>query len=190
MALTDGMALIARSVRAVRAQGGDVRYSWATVVAGTGEVHVVLDSDPTGTPRPVSDNAAGPVAVGQRVHVAHHGLTLTLLSAPTASTDVDWTPLTLDAGFSGGAWWCIRGGVVWLHGRVIRDAGNWPTGQLRFADLPAAILPSRPAGSTYADYLAAAGGHDVSIGGGALNGHGNGTSPQLDLGGLSWPVWP
>ena len=102
MALTDGMALLARSVRAVSARGGDVRYSWATVVAGTGEVHVVLDSDPTGTPRPVSDNAAGPVAVGQRVHVAHHGQRLTIVS--TAQPD-DRGPTVVPAtaaGYAGG----------------------------------------------------------------------------------------
>ena len=188
MAVEHGLAALARTMAATPSAPIPT-FEWATVVAGTGEVHVVLDSDPTGTPRPVSDNAAGPVAVGQRVHVAHHGLTLTLLSAPTVSTDVDWTPLTLDAGFSGGAWWCIRGGVVWLHGRVIRDAGNWPTGLMRFAALPEAIQPSRPAGSTYADYLASTGGHDVAIGA-DLSGIGNGTSPRLDLSGVSWPVAP
>ena len=189
MAVEHGLAALARTMAATP-RTPIPTFEWATVVAGTGEVHVVLDSDPTGTPRPVSDNAAGPVAVGQRVHVAHHGLTLTLLSAPTVSSDVDWTPLTLDAGFTGLAWWCIRGGVAWLQGRVTRDAGNWPTVPLRFADLPAAIQPSRPAENPYADYLAAGRGQSVSIYGEDLRGLGSDTSPELHLSGVSWPVAP
>lgn len=81
MAVTDGLNLLARTIRAA-SQPPPPTFGWATVVAGTGEVHVVLDADDTATPREVSDNAAGPVDIGQRVYVVLHGSTLTLLSAP------------------------------------------------------------------------------------------------------------
>ena len=96
-AVEHGLAALARTM-AAPPRDPIPTFEWATVVAGTGEVHVVLDSDPTGTPRPVSDNAAGPVSVGQRVHVAHHGLTLTLLSAPTAAANTDVPLSDLTAG--------------------------------------------------------------------------------------------
>lgn len=62
---------------------------------------------------------------------------------PTVSTDVDWTPLTLDPGFSGTPKWCRRDGVIYLFGRVTRDAGAWPDALTKVATMPAAARPAQ-----------------------------------------------
>ena len=101
MAVEHGLAALARTMAATPSVPIPT-FEWATVVAGTGEVHVVLDSDDTAAPRPVSDNAAGPVAVGQRVLVVHHGHRLTIVSTSQpddrAPTDIPATA----AGYTGG----------------------------------------------------------------------------------------
>lgn len=117
-------------------------------------------------------------------------------ATPTPSVDTDWTPLTLDAGFSGDVWWCVRGGVVYLHGRVTRDAGNWPATSQQFATLPTAALPSLPTGSPYSVYCASispdGGPFAVAVSGssGALSARaGAGVSTvSLEMSPLSWPV--
>ena len=50
MALVDGLNLLARTMKQVD-QPPPPTFGWATVVAGTGEVHVVLDADDTATRR-------------------------------------------------------------------------------------------------------------------------------------------
>lgn len=111
-------------------------------------------------------------------------------------TDSDWAILPLRLGFSGSAWWCVRAGVVYLQGRVIRDAGNWSTSFTPFATLPAAARPSRPPGSPYTERMMAAmpGGSavvEVTLSGVMSAEAGAGTAtPWLELSSLSWPVAP
>lgn len=118
------------------------------------------------------------------------------LAVPDPPTE--WTSLPLDAGFSGGVWWCTRGGVVYLHGRVIRSAGDWPTGSFEiFATLPPAARPSRPTASPYINSHAAinttGGPFTVTVSGsGVMSARvGAGVSTAwLEMASLSWPVTP
>lgn len=142
----------------------------------------------------VDPEAPAEPAEGWALSVGRQRVALGAAPTPTP-VDRDWTSLPLDAGFSGGVWWCVRGGVVYLHGRVTRDAGDWPATLQPFANLPAAAQPSRPTGSQYAVHGTAVspdGGPfmvAVSTSGAMLARAGAGVSTaSLALEALSWPA--
>ena len=144
MAVEHGLAALARTIAATP-RTPIPTLEWATVVAGTGEVHVVLDSDDAAAPRPVSDNAAGQVEVGQRVMVVHHGHRLTIISAPADVPDTGWTPLTLNEGFTGSAWVRVVAGRAELEGYVTRTGSNFSTsGFMTILTLPPQAWPMLP----------------------------------------------
>lgn len=62
------------------------RLLWGVVTSATTPVQVVLENDASATSRPVSGNAAGPVAVGDRVLLARQRRRLTIISNPSAMT--------------------------------------------------------------------------------------------------------
>lgn len=103
----------------------------------------------TGEDEPGEVIPVGKGAVGDAVIVLSVGRRrLALLGGapyapPPASDDVDWTPLTLDPGFSGTPKWCRRDGAIYLFGRVTRDAGAWPDALTKVATMPAAARPAQ-----------------------------------------------
>ena len=76
------MRLMARAARMARTDRGEARGYWATAVAAAGSPHVVLDVDPSGTPREVSANAVGTLMLGSRVRVELRGRRLTIVGKP------------------------------------------------------------------------------------------------------------
>ena len=154
MAVEHGLASLARTIAATPRAPAPT-FEWATVVAGTGEVHVVLDSDDAAAPRPVSDNAAGPVEVGQRVMVVHHGHRLTIISAPAAPVDVPdtgWLNLTPATGYTAtNAQWRVRDGWAMMRGQITAPE-QWPESSYAVcATVPVEARPAVPMVATASD---------------------------------------
>lgn len=149
MALSDGLNLLAQTAALSRGQRIETRRYWATVVAGAGAVHVVLDADPSGTAREASANAVGAVALGDRVQVEMRGRRLTIVQSPTS--DTGWQPIPLASGWEGGAGvyepaWRVKGGVVYLRGWVKPATGDLPAAFTRVGTLPPAARPAESLG--------------------------------------------
>lgn len=90
------LALDRLTVAVKRAEGRTAPWSEGATVDTAGAIPaVVLDSDASQTPRPVSANWAGPVTVGQRVRVEHAGTRTVITHAPD---DTGWQPIPLAAG--------------------------------------------------------------------------------------------
>lgn len=109
------------------------RLTWGVVAsAGGPPVQVVLENDATATARPVSANAAGPVAVGDRVLLARQRRRLTIVANPSAQarllTDTGWMAVPLSLSGVTGDDLAIRrvGRYVEMRGRVLHTA--FPTG--------------------------------------------------------------
>lgn len=89
--LSAGLDLLAASAQPVKP---GARLAWGVVASAGSPVQVVLENDATATARPVSANAAGPVAVGDRVLLARQRRRLTIVANPTAQTrlltDTGW----------------------------------------------------------------------------------------------------
>lgn len=81
------------------------RLLWGVVTATASPVQVVLENDASGTSRPVSGNAAGPVAVGDRVLLARQRRRLTIVANPTAmarvTADTGWVASGVASGSAG-----------------------------------------------------------------------------------------
>lgn len=81
--LTVGLDMIAAATAPTKPSA---RLLWGVVTSTTTPVQVVLENDASATPRPVSGNASGPVAVGDRVLLARQRRRLTIISNPSAMT--------------------------------------------------------------------------------------------------------
>lgn len=81
--LTVGLDMIAAATVPTKPAA---RLLWGVVTSTASPVQVVLENDASGTSRPVSGNAAGPVAVGDRVLLARQRRRLTIISNPTATS--------------------------------------------------------------------------------------------------------
>lgn len=80
--LTVGLDMIAAATVPTKPAA---RLLWGVVTSTASPVRVVLENDASGTSRPVSGNAAGPVAVGDRVLLARQRRRLTIVANPTAA---------------------------------------------------------------------------------------------------------
>lgn len=89
--LTVGLDMIAAATVPTKPAA---RLLWGVVTSTASPVQVVLENDTSATSRPVSGNAAGPVAVGDRVLLARQRRRLTIVANPTAATrllaDTGW----------------------------------------------------------------------------------------------------
>lgn len=81
--LTVGLDMIAAATVPTKPAA---RLLWGVVASAASPVQVVLENDTSGTSRPVSGNAAGPVSVGDRVLLARQRRRLTIISNPSAQT--------------------------------------------------------------------------------------------------------
>lgn len=79
--LTVGLDMIAAATVPTKPSA---RLLWGVVTSTASPVQVVLENDASATSRPVSGNAAGPVAVGDRVLLARQKRRLTIVANPTA----------------------------------------------------------------------------------------------------------
>lgn len=89
--LTVGLDLLAAATVPTKPAA---RLLWGVVASAASPVQVVLENDASGTARPVSGNASGPVAVGDRVLLARQRRRLTIVANPTAqarlAADTGW----------------------------------------------------------------------------------------------------
>lgn len=89
--LTVGLDMIAAATVPTKPAA---RLLWGVVTSTASPVQVVLENDASATSRPVSGNAAGPVAAGDRVLLARQRRRLTIVANPTAqariTADTDW----------------------------------------------------------------------------------------------------
>lgn len=89
--LTVGLDMIAAATVPTKPAA---RLLWGVVTSTASPVQVVLENDASGTSRPVSGNAAGPVMVGDRVLLARQRRRLTIVANPTAqarlAADTGW----------------------------------------------------------------------------------------------------
>lgn len=89
--LTVGLDMIAAATVPTKPAA---RLLWGVVASTASPVQVVLENDTSATSRPVSGNAAGPVAVGDRVLLARQRRRLTIVANPTAQarlgSDTGW----------------------------------------------------------------------------------------------------
>lgn len=79
--LTVGLDMIAAATVPTKPSA---RMLWGVVASTASPVQVVLENDTSGTSRPVSGNAAGPVMAGDRVLLARQRRRLTIVANPTA----------------------------------------------------------------------------------------------------------
>lgn len=79
--LTVGLDMIAAATVPTKPSA---RLLWGVVASTASPVQVVLENDASATPRPVSGNASGPVAMGDRVLLARQRRRLTIVANPTA----------------------------------------------------------------------------------------------------------
>lgn len=128
--LTVGLDMIAAATVPTKPSA---RLLWGVVTSAASPVQVVLENDTSATSRPVSGNAAGPVAVGDRVLLARQRRRLTIVANPTAQarlgSDTDWVAVPLSMSGVTGDGLAIRrvgGRYVELSGRVMHAA--FPTG--------------------------------------------------------------
>lgn len=99
--LTVGLDMIAAATVPTKPAA---RLLWGVVASTASPVQVVLENDASGTSRPVSGNAAGPVAVGDRVLLARQRRRLTIVANPTAQARLavtGWVDVAPAAGFTG-----------------------------------------------------------------------------------------
>ena len=80
--LTVGLDMIAAATAPTKPSA---RLLWGVVTSTASPVQVVLENDTSATSRPVSGNAAGPVAVGDRVLLARQRRRLTIVANPSAA---------------------------------------------------------------------------------------------------------
>lgn len=81
--LTVGLDLLAAATVPTKPSA---RLLWGVVTSTASPVQVVLENDMSATSRPVSGNASGPVAMGDRVLLARQRRRLTIISNPSAMT--------------------------------------------------------------------------------------------------------
>lgn len=79
--LTVGLDMIAAATVPTKPAA---RLLWGVVASTASPVQVVLENDTSATSRPVSGNASGPVAMGDRVLLARQRRRLTIVANPTA----------------------------------------------------------------------------------------------------------
>lgn len=139
--LTVGLDMIAAATVPTKPAA---RLLWGRVASTASPVQVVLENDASGTARPVSGNASGPVAMGDRVLLARQRRRLTIVANPTAQARLmmhgPWVSCALSSGFTGTC--SVRrapGGWVELNASV---TGTFAQGYVTFGNVPAAYAPS------------------------------------------------
>lgn len=100
--LTVGLDMIAAATVPTKPAA---RLLWGVVASTASPVQVVLENDTSATSRPVSGNASGPVAMGDRVLLARQRRRLTIVANPTAQArlmaDTGWVNVAPSTGFTG-----------------------------------------------------------------------------------------
>lgn len=100
--LTVGLDMIAAATAPTKPAA---RLLWGVVTATASTVQVVLENDASATSRPVSGNATGPVAAGDRVLLARQKRRLTIVANPTAmarvTADTGWVSSGVASGPEG-----------------------------------------------------------------------------------------
>lgn len=157
--LTVGLDMIAAATVPTKPAA---RLLWGVVESAASPVQVVLENDTSATSRPVSGNAAGPVAVGDRVLLARQRRRLAIVANPTAQArllaDTDWVTsgvVSPSAGVSVGSCRFRRVGPwvscdIYLTATVAYTIG--PTGDISNSVYNAQITDARflPSGGSQA----------------------------------------
>lgn len=95
--LTVGLDMIAAATVPTKPSA---RLLWGVVTSTASPVQVVLENDASATSRPVSGNAAGPVAAGDRVLLARQRRRLTIISNPSAQARLVTQVASLTSGLA------------------------------------------------------------------------------------------
>lgn len=153
--LTVGLDMIAAATVPTKPAA---RLLWGVVTSTASPVQVVLENDASATSRPVSGNAAGPVAAGDRVLLARQRRRLTIVANSTAQGRVatmGWISLPALTGWTSAAEIRREGQMVRCRGQISYDAGSIPVSPVAdVATIASAAL--RPA-KTWVSTQAAAG---------------------------------
>ena len=135
----------------------------------------------------VDPEAPAEPADGWALSVGRQRVALGAVPDPPA----EWTPLTLQAGFTGSAWVRVVAGRAELQGTVTRTAGDFPSGHEVLLTLPAQARPTLPAGEGLR-YLPASNNTGTALAAyvgtdGDLGIRGVGETPRVDLSTI--PPW-
>lgn len=153
--LTVGLDMIAAATVPTKPAA---RLLWGVVASTASPVQVVLENDASATPRPVSGNAAGPVAMGDRVLLARQRRRLTIVANPTAQTRLvgQVATITADTGWVTSGVATVSSGVT-ISSQTFRRVGRVVSFDLLLVATVATTVPTSGdiGNSIYAVNLAA-----------------------------------